>query len=344
MKPPPGRNAPRSPRASILAAAGLLGLSCASPLPPAEVSSAPPPEPAGEERVALRFSWPEGFTARVTGAESRTLSSDAAADTTHSELSYRVRLESASEGARIRYEEFSLPAPDAGGLVPLRGVPGLECLADALRPSFVVGADGRFLGTPDLDETVAAVNRELDAVHARGEALPEGSPALPTRFSGDLFRRHAPVEWWPMVEMWAGREIVLGGRYDLELLTRMPLLDGATLHMDGELVVSGRRPCEDGGPPRCIELVLETRPDPLELIPLLGEDGARSRDGGAAVPVIVTRLDLRETVRLVTEPETLVPRRLETRQRARVTVRLPDGTLHTDALDRESDLVFHPET
>ena len=147
-----------------------------------------------------------------------------------------------------------------------------------------------------------------------------------------------------MVEMWAGREIVLGGRYDLDLVTRMPLLDGATLRMDGELFVSGRQPCEDGGPPRCVELRLETKPDLLEMLPLLGDEGSRREAGGAASTVTVTRLDLRETVRLLTEPETLVPRRLETRQRASITVRLPDGSLHTDALDRESDLVFHPET
>ena len=337
---PSGRHARRLPRSAALAASvALLGLACASPAPP-DVAS------RGEagERVALRFAWPDGFAARVEGTESRRLSSDDVLDATRSELSYRVRIEPSAEGARIHYEDFSLPTLDAGALVPLRGVPGLESLADALRPSFVVGPSGRFLGTPDLDDTVAAVNRELDALHARSEGLPVGAPALPTRFSAELFRRHAPVEWWPMVEMWAGREIVLGGRYQLDLVTRMPLLDGTTLRMEGHLVVSGRQSCGDGGPPRCIELVLETKPDPLELIPLLGDEGSRIEEGAEASPVTLTRLDLREHVRLLTEPETLVPRLLETRQRARVTFRLPDGSLRTDTLDQQADLVFHPET
>lgn len=353
MTLPSGRCALRLRRSPVLAAAsGILWMACASPapesFPPAppagDVSAAAPLPVAGAERVALRFAWPEGFTARVVGAESRVLSSDDREDATRSELSYRVRIEPSGDGARIRYEEFALPGADSGALVPLRGVPGLENLADALRPSFVVGPNGRFLGTPDLDDTVAAVNRELDALHAGSGGLPSGAPALPTRFSAELFRRHAPVEWWPMVEMWAGREIHLGGRYTLDLTTRMPLLDGATLRMDGDLAVSGRRSCGDGGPPRCIELVLETRPDPLELIPLLGETGSRKEGAAGSAPVTVTKLDLRETVRLLTEPETLVPRRLETRQRALVTVRLPDGRLHTDTLDHAADLVFHPDT
>ena len=117
-------------------------------------------------------------------------------------------------------------------------------------------------------------------------------------------------------------------------LIRLKVLTGSSLSTQVSLLE----------PPRCIELVLETRPDPLELIPLLGETGSRTEGAAGSAPVTVTKLDLRETVRLLTEPETLVPRRLSTRQRALVTVRLPDGRLHTDTLDRAADLVFHPET
>jgi hypothetical protein len=297
---------------------------------------------ASEGSVALRFGWPEGFAARVTGFESRHLVSGETEDEDRTDLSYRLRVEPAPEGSRIRYEDFALRNPKTRELVPLRAVPGLEALSSALRPSFVVSPDGRFGGTPGLDEDVARINHELDALQARTEPLPESAPLLPTRFSAELFRRHAPVEWWPLVEMWAGREVQPGARYALDLMTPMPLLAGTPIRMDGQLSVSRRCACDGAdGPLRCIELVLVTNADPLELLPLLGA-GAERHEGEAPAPVTVTKLELSETVRLVTEPETLVPHRVESRTRARLALRLSDGSIHTDSLDQDLDLVFHP--
>lgn len=315
----------------------LLG--CAGPYAPPPVAA---PAPSAE-RLALRFDWPDGFAARVRGTETTQIGSPEAQETQRSDLHYRIRVERGAGNARIRYEDFAFPARAGGTPVRLAAVPGLEALAAALRPSFEVDADGRFSGTPELEGDVEAINRELSRLTARGEPLPEGAPELPTRFSAELFRRHAPAEWFPLVEMWAGREVEPGGRYTLELVTRMPLLDGAPIRMKGELRVSGRVACEgEGGAPRCVELVLETREDPLDLLPLLGRTAAQGPAG--APPVTVAAIELRETVRLVTEPETLRPLRLETQRRARLSLRLPDGRLRTDALDRGTDLVFHRES
>jgi len=321
----------------------LLPLGCASTQPLASAAAAP--ARALSDRIALAFAWPAGFAARVAGTESSRLVTDGSQDESRTEMSYRVSVELDPLGARIRYDDFALRDPRTDSLVSLRSVPGLEALTAALRPSFVVSQDGRFGGTPGLEEEVAAINRALDALHARAEGLPQGAPLLPTRFSAELFRRHVPVDWGPLVELWAGREIALGERYQVDLVTRMPLLDGAPIRMDGELQVSGRVPCDgDDGMARCVELVLVSRPDPLELLPLLGGDAERQGGDAAPAPVTVTRLELDESVRLVTEPETLVPHRVDTRRRARLSLRLADGSVHTDALDQESNLVFHPES
>lgn len=323
------------------ACAAFLPAGCASaraPVARVEASDAPT-----VERIALAFAWPAGFAARVTGMESTRITSDLVESGSRSRLSYRVRLEPDPAGARIRYEDFAFPADGGEPMVKLSAVPGLEPLARALRPSFLVSSDGRFGGTPGLEDEVTAINRELTALHGRRDGLPAGAPPLPTLFSGEVFRRHAPAGWGPMVELWAGREIELGARYDVTLVTRMPLLDGAQIEMNGELRVSGRVACDEpGGPPRCVELVLVTRPDPLALLPLLGADGQRDGGGGSAAPVTVTRVELDETIRLVTEPETLIPHRVEATKRARVKLRLADGSVHTDALDQALDLVFHP--
>jgi hypothetical protein len=99
------------------------------------------------------------------------------------------------------------------------------------------------------------------------------------------------------VELWAGREIVLGERYRVDLVTRMPLLDGVPIRMDGELQVSGRVPCDGGnGPARCVELVLVTRPDPLELLPLLGADAEADLCAYVAgIPRVVRPSDMPHT-------------------------------------------------
>jgi hypothetical protein len=343
------------PCLALLASCALVLLpACASPAPPVRAgvdagSEVVATESETGERVSLGFRWPDGFAARVTGAESSRAASDAVEDETRTEMSYRLRAEPTPNGARIRYDDFALPAATNDSLIQLGRVPGLERLSAALQPSFLVSPEGRFAGAPDLDDAVERINQELDALHAQPQGLPEGAPELPTRFSGALFLRHAPVTWWPMVELWAGREIELGRRYQVALVARMPLLDGAPIKMEGELQVSQRVPCDAAAAtrdatPRCIELLLVSRPDPLALLPLLGGEAERGSVDGATSPVTITRLELDETVRLVTEPETLVPHHVETTRRARVRLRLSDGSLHTDALDQALDLVFHPES
>ncbi len=329
---------------SIVLLAPLLALlpaACASTN--AGPSLVATPAPASKERIPLGFGWPAGFAARVRGTEASRFVSGAVRNEAQTELAYRMQIESGAEGLRVRYDDFSLPDPQRSGLVRLAGVPGLEPLTAALQPSFVVSDDGRITGTPDLDTVVESINRELERLHARPGGLPHGAPLLPTRFSAEVFRRHVPEEWVPMVELWTGREIELGSRYEVDLVARLPLLDGRTIRMDGELLVSERIPCGEGGEVRCVELLMVSRPDPMALAPLLdAAQGPSTEDGPRAGSLAALELD--ETIRLVTEPETLVPYRVSTTRRARVSVRLADGSLHTDSLDQELDLVFHPET
>lgn len=307
----------------------LLPLACARP--------APPPVAARAERVVLGFGWPAGFTARVSGVETSRFVVDAARDESRTQMSYRLRLEPAQDGTRVRYDDFALPDPRTDGLVRLGAVAGLERLGLALQPSFLVSTDGRFAGAPDLDTVATAVNRELDALRAQPSGLPGDAPPLPARFSAELFRRHAPADWMPMVELWAGREIELGARYTVELVTRLSLLEGVPIRMKGELRVSERIACDAAdADARCVELVLASRPDPA-MLPWLQSAGA-----GAAAVVTVSALELDETVRVVTEPETLVPYRVSTDRRARVELRLPDGSHRSTALDEEKDVVFRP--
>ena len=318
--------------------AALLPLSCARPVPPpAAEARAETPVP---ERVSLGFGLPAGFTARVTGEETSLFVSDADREESRMQMSYRVRLEPNAGGARVQYDDFALPDPRTDALVRLAEIPGLEGLGAALRPSFVVSTDGRFEGAPDLDGVVAAINHELDALNARPSGPPGGAPLLPARFSAALFRRHADSDWRPMVELWAGREIELGARYAVEMETRLPLLAGVSIRMAGELHVSGRIACDDADRAmRCVELRMASRPDPDALAPLL-ED----RDATPPAPVVLSALELDETVRVVTEPETLVPHRVSTARRARLALRLPDGSLRSSSLDEKKDLVFHPES
>lgn len=322
-----------------------LPMACAgtkpvSPSASADVAAAP----AARERIPLGFDWPSGFAARVRGTEARRLLSGTVRDETQTELAYRIRIEPGADGLRVRYDDFSLPDPHQSGLVRLAAVPGLETLSAALQPSFVVSPDGRLAGTPDLDGVAQSINQELARLHAQPGGLPEGAPLLPTRFSPEVFRRHVPDEWVPMVELWAGREVELGTHYEVDLVVRLPLLDGRPVRMDGELLVSERIPCgEHASEARCVELVLVSRSAPSAPAGLDDIQSPPDVQASSSRPEL-TALQLDETIRLVTEPETLVPYRVSTTRRARVSVRLPDGSLHTDALDHELDLVFHPET
>lgn len=320
----------------------VLPLACAAPAAPRPAAS---PVPAAEvERIELGFAWPESFSARVTGAETSRFVAGVVREESSTQMSYRVRVEPAADGVRVRYDDFALLDPRTDALVRLASVPGLEALGAALRPSFLVSKDGHFAGTPDLDRVANAVNRELEALRAQPSGPPADAPRLPARFSGELFRRHAPADWEPMVELWTGREIELGARYAVDLVTKLPLLEGVSIRMTGELRVSGWIPCAPSdSAARCVELVLVTQPAPGTLDQLRDAAESRSDPTSHAAMVTVDALELDERVRIVTEPETLVPHRVSTDRRARLALRLPDGSLRTSSLDEEKDLVFDHE-
>jgi len=142
----------------------------------------------------------------------------------------------------------------------------------------------------------------------------------------------------------AGHEIELEERSKLRLATRTPLIDGTLIKTHDSLRVSGRLPCDDtGAAPRCLEQVPRHRAQPAGATPLLGGDGQRHGPDDRRSAVAVTPLELDASIRLVTEPGTLVPHRVETR-RTRVRLRLPAGSFHSDGLDLTLDLVFHPQS
>jgi hypothetical protein len=253
--------------------------------------------PAAEGDVAsLHFGWPEGFQARVTlvHREQRSDGRVATARATH-------RLVTERKGGAIRVLVREVEAEG--------DVPDLEAnvqISEALVQ--VVSRDGAYLRTEGLEQA-------LEILGAEDEATREVSRAALERIS--------ELDWELTAGAWTGRALAPGHPLSRQFSGSMPLLPGVPALLDVEQSLLGRAPCEEGAAAECVELSWRGVPVAAARAAALGK--LRSEAGEGEHAIEVEGVDARVDARLVAEPGTLIPHRLDIAEELRITVRQPGG-------------------
>ena len=279
---------------ALIIGLGLAGVAAALHAQKGGVKKEPPPV----DTVHLRFAWPVGLNAAVTGQRFKARLQEGKADTTNVRLSYQMSVEPHAKGRVVRFHHFAVP-----------GVPEVEELEErisALMPSLIVDTTGEFVGIVDVD----AMRRELDAVLG-----PASKHPLVERFrSTEVLTALAANEWNALVGTWIGGDLELGETYFAEFELPFPLYPGVTLPVVQEFTALDRVPCIAGETERrCIELESTVYPDEEAFAALI------ARMMGEVVPdsidVSMNDWALETTIHLIAEPGTLVPYLLEVSKR-----------------------------
>ena len=274
--------------AATLALAALAG--CAGPAREGR------PPPAGEV-VRLRFAWPTPFEARVSIQHEF------------------VRTGQPPTGALIRHRLVAEPRGDELWILNRDteghgNEPDLELnlrVGEALAQ--VVGLDGAFRRAEGLDPAASllAPDDEQRRVRVR-----------------ESLARLVAQDWEVTVGAWRGQAFAEGELQRKEVAATLPLVPGVATRMAVELGMEGRVPCSDDETERrCVALFYRGLPaasDRAEALARLGE-ALRRDQGEAELEDFGARLE----VRLTTDPDTLVPRRMVVTEELRLRVRLPDG-------------------
>ncbi len=308
----------------------ILGLASvclgAAPGLPAQTDTVPP-----AEVVALRFGWPVGLSAWVDVVRTREEGNDTAVH----RLSYRMSAEAHPKGRLIRHGDFTVPGMEAA--IAMGGAAALEqmnTLLGTLMPSYVVSAEGEFVGVHDIAPVRAAVD---SMIRARAGEMPgaQAEQMLERLLSPEVLQSQVSEFWNAAVGAWIEGDLEIGSVYEMEAQEPTPLFPDILLPTIYQFAVVGRVACDSGAvEERCVELEMQSYPDPEKLVEFLTrfmrEAGVA---GGDTVPVF-EELEMENTVWLVAEPATLIPYELEVAKHVAGTVRVGKETHEFARVDR----------
>lgn len=253
----------------------------------------------GPEVAGLRFAWPDAARARVayrrtrlrTGARPGIFTARYELVAERDELGVRV----ATRGTTWRGE---LPVPRA-------------LMKDAIRASQAVvqriDADGEFRGLDGAEALRPVLARVLEDAK-----VPPDQAERALALALAAARSEAEELWNLAVGFWTGAELRLGETYAMESHADLPLLSAVRAPHAVEFSVRRRVPCSARERAlRCVEAVLRSVPDRASLERSTAALVARLLPDGAAPPDEARRdLDVESELVLVTDPATLLPRRL----------------------------------
>jgi hypothetical protein len=253
--------------------------------------------PGPVESVSFRFAWPDGFRAQVS---LRHESHRQGAPPTIGLVRQVLEVEARGKELWVSTRQSEGEGDDPDLATNL-------AIAEAIVQ--VVGRDGRYLRAEGIDKA-------LDILASQGDQR-DREEARRT------LRRLAAEDWEAAVGLWSGQRLELGKPRHRRIEASLPLIPGIPAAMDAEHGLEGLVPCDEGETqPRCAELTYRMRAAPTGKADLLRRLAAGLPKGE---PAVVDVAASSESI-LVTDPQSLIPRRLTVRQELRIRLRMADGT------------------
>ncbi len=301
--------------AVLLGAPALLAVPArAGPLAPAPQPPAPPAR--GPEVVTLRFAWPADLDAQVSYRRTRQRTGAPAAVFTARWLQRAAR---DAAGWRIDTSgmrwEGEAPFP-------------IEVAEEALRASeqvaLRIGPGGEFLDLENAEALRPVLARFYDEA-----GVPAAQAERAVALAEAAARAEARELWNLGVGFWIDAELALGEPYVMQGEAELPLLPGVRADQSVEFRVRRRVPCEAGErAPRCVEVLLRSTPDAAALrrsaralvARLAGERAEAAQEDARAAAV-----SAESELVLVTDPATLLPRRMVWTRAVRLDAEDPDA-------------------
>jgi hypothetical protein len=266
------------------------------------------------EPVSLQFDWPNGLFAQVEQTKLRQRGDAAPASTTTRYAFDVSRLDSGEllvAPRRTSIEHSNHHDPHA---VPQ--AQQFEAVARAVLPSYVVSPQGEFVRLHDLPAAQAEARRLLALWATPG---PDGGK-LAEQVSQEHFLTGLTRDsWQSLVGYWRGGRLDLGAEYQDSSHEPTPLLPGETVKMSVRFQVKREVPCERQGlPRRCVEIEVHSTPDRDDISRIIQAFLARTMP--ATLGEMQMSMDMTQTMRLVTEPDSLIPHHYEIAKDMRVGV------------------------
>jgi hypothetical protein len=289
----------------VICSLAALALGCMTaggprpgPLPPDLEAGAPlesMPAAVGKTpgNVTLRFAWPLPVDGQCATVARRIEGSGTQVLRTTS----RVRARAEGDQVRVDTVDVEVPAEASAALLGL---------AETWRAERLVDAQGRLLRVQPLDPNLGAAERTAITMH--------------------LAQR-----WQSLVSAWAGRSLPLDATYSA---TAPEQTAEGPVRLQIAIRADGRVPCEPGAEDaRCVRLRILSQPtegDGPAVARLVARELLPADAFALYEPSRVRAFATQTTVVLVTDPDTLLPRRVTERRMLQLRV---EPLLGNDGLD-----------
>lgn len=267
-----------------------------------------------QDTVRLSFAWPDNLTGTVTYTVRKTKISGDRSRNLELSGSYRLRTSAVEDGLMVKTDNVELKVgTGTASYGPGSKLQQFLFRAASTPPHFVVARTGQFLRLEGLD----AFRDRLRAAAA------EMVQDMPDEAKLKVFRAMAPMmskaqlesnivsSWNRDVGAWLGAALDKGEEYELTFSNNIPMFGNLAVPMVSRFRFIDRVPCRDGDAgKKCVDLETRTDVDSAGLNKAL-EEFIKGLGGGAQVPHI-EKFELTTIVRLITEPDTLIPHRVKT--------------------------------
>jgi hypothetical protein len=259
-------------------------------------------QPAAPATVALNFCWTAGQRALVTTAASRAQSGKPSRSGT---VHYTVQV--LAQGEHLRIQPLDPKADLSGATTSVGSSVQAELdqrLAELL-PDYLVTKAGAFAGIVDLPAYQKRLRDFIDRSLPPNVDRAAVAKGLDMVTSEAFLNARVAQEWNVLVAAWVGGRLPLGVENVKQ--NQMPSNLGKPLNVTHTFVARRMVPCRRGEVERqCVELELRSVPDPEAVKATVGSTLAalgRPMPPSASVKSFVVE----DRVRLVTEPECLIP-------------------------------------
>src|SRR5688572_13363675 len=265
---------------------------------------------AKPDTVSLRFGWPVGMMARVDQEWTRIQISPQRRDSVGVRSRYRLTVSSHPKGRLIQSDSFAVTsAPPASGRPGALDAQQFLARLGSVSPSYVVSADGEFVGVEGIDKTKEAIDALFaPLMREMADAPPQFKALMQSATSVQALTAAAAQEWNVVAGAWVGAEWEVGEAYGAESEEPSPMFPGLKFPMQHEFSAAERVPCnaiETGR--RCVRLEMVSAPDSAALRRAMSEFVARLAPKEATALAGLRSTSMVNELTVVVDPRDLRP-------------------------------------
>ena len=262
-------------------------------------------------KADLVFSWPDGFKAEVIYTRKRTKEVSSLKKEQSLRGSYKLFASQHPQGLLISFTDLEI---DLEGAETAQGTQALLqhfiTKASSVMPNYVVNDRGELIRIEGLEELQKIILADMEQITAEypQRVKKQLSGIVNKVISKEQLQANISTQWNRVVGQWAGRSFEMSEAYETKYTSPIPMLDNLEVPMKATYRYIGQVPCNDqDNMTLCVELEMKSYTDSERLRKAIEQFVKEQGDSS----VNINSLSIDYTVRLITEPQTLIPHRMK---------------------------------